>query len=240
MDGPLAWTPESTPAVVALLTVTVTYTVFHFAASPRTLQPLLERRFDEDTAALYAGVLQKVLGFVLLGVVPWTVAALWLPDNPSNHGVRLGDPSSTLAIVGVAALVFVPVNTLLARTPGFQKSYPQIRLPRWSTRGLVLNAASWALYLIGYEYFFRGFFLYSMVDAFGTWPAIMITTAVYVAVHLPKNAAECLGCIPMGIVFAAITLYTDSVLAAIGVHVLVAISAESAAIVQNKAVWPRG
>jgi membrane protease YdiL (CAAX protease family) len=236
----LTWTPESGPVVIVLLVVTVTYTIFHFGAAPARLEGLLAKRLDEARATAFAGMLQKVLGFVLLGLVPLGVTALWLPENASRHGLQAGDLGMAAAIVCLAGAVFVPVNILLGKTEGFQKNYPQIRIPHWSSKLLLANAASWALYLVGYEFFFRGFFLFSMVDGFGVWPAIMITTAVYVAVHLPKNAAECFGCIPMGIVFAAVTLATGAVWAAVAIHILIAVSGESAAIVRNPRVWKTG
>lgn len=47
-------------------------------------------------------------------------------------------------------------------------------------------------------------------------------TAIYVLQHLPRGPGECLGSLPMGVVFALMTLDTGSVLSAWLLHVLIA------------------
>jgi len=239
MNALLAWDPASAPPVLTLLTVTIAYAAYHYAASPHLWTPSLKRRLG-DRAPVAAVLLQRVLGFVMLGVIPAVIAFLALPDQSRAWGLASGDLGLTAIIVASAGALFVGMNALLARGETFQRNYPQLRTAPWTWRLLAANAAAWALYLAAYEFFFRGFFLWSMIDAFGVWPAIFITTAVYVAVHLPKNAGEALGCIPMGVAFAWMSIVTGSVIAPILVHLLIASSAETFAVLYSPTFWPRG
>ena len=49
---------------------------------------------------------------------------------------------------------------------------------------------------------------------------------MYVAVHLPKPAPETIGTIPMGVLFAGVTLWTGGIWAAFVGHVMIACWAE--------------
>lgn len=231
------WNPDDTTPVTVLLTVTVAYTLYHYLGAPSLWTPRLEARWVGQ-GPLAALVVQRLVGFVLLGVVPAVIVGAVLPATEHGYGLRLGDLALGGAIVGGAAVVFGGMNAILARTASFQRNYPQLRLDRWTWGRLGLNLGGWALYLAAYEFFFRGFFLHAMVDAYGVWPAVFITTAVYVVVHLPKNAGETLGCIPMGVVFAWMSIATGSALTPFLVHLLIAGSAESFAVLFNPALRP--
>ena len=84
------------------------------------------------------------------------------------------------------------------------------------------NAATWTLYLLGYEFFFRGFLLFAVADAWGVWAGVCATTLAYVYAHLPKNADETIGTIPMGVVFALGALWSGGIWAPWLAHVIIA------------------
>jgi membrane protease YdiL (CAAX protease family) len=84
------------------------------------------------------------------------------------------------------------------------------------------NALGWTLYLIGYEFLFRGILLFPLVSEIGVWPAIAINTAMYSATHIPKGLNEAVGAVPLGIVLCLLTLMTGTLWIAIVVHIVMA------------------
>ena len=117
----------------------------------------------------------------------------------------------------------LPVVALSARRSASWRHYPEIRARRWTRRLRLVNALSWLAYLLGYELFFRGVFLFAMARWVGPWPAIGIVTAVYVAVHLHKPAGECLGSLIMGVIFGAVSLAGAGIWGPVLGHVLIAV-----------------
>ncbi len=198
--------------VVVTLVAAACYVAYHYGANAR--------RFAAHGPAT-AIHLQRLGGAVLLGVVPGLVA--WaLPGGWADYGVGLRNLSAAAVFIGCVVLVVLPVIALAARGPRFRDDYPQIRGVPWDARLRLHNLASWALYLCAYEFFFRGFLLFPLAAAFGAWPAIAVTTLAYAYAHLPKNAAETIGTLPIGVLFAAVALHTGGLWAPFLAHVLIA------------------
>lgn len=86
------------------------------------------------------------------------------------------------------------------------------------------NAFTWIAYLFGYELMFRGLLLFTTVEFMGAWPAIILNTALYALVHIPKNLEETIGAVPLGLLLCLITLSTGTFWVAFGVHVCLALS----------------
>jgi membrane protease YdiL (CAAX protease family) len=216
----LGWNPGDGDVVLILLSATAAYVAFHYGANAA----LLARRFGLDQAR--AVHLQRAGGFVLLGAVPAAVAALFLPDGLADLGLRTGDlPRSALAAAGISTFA-LPFVAGASRQPASWEAYPQIRAPVWTRELHLGNAASWALYLLGYEFLFRGFLLMSLARLYGPWPAIAIVTAIYTAVHVTKPAGETIGTIPMGVLFGAAALYSGAIWAPFVAHVFIAVTSD--------------
>jgi membrane protease YdiL (CAAX protease family) len=173
-------------------------------------------------AELRAVVTQRLLGAALLGGVPALVVvfsgrSLW------DFGLRWGAPASGAMLYGIVAGVVLPLSFLQSRRAAVWRDYPELRIARWSVGVTLLNAASWVLYLIGYELLFRGVLLFTLALWIGPWPAVGAMTAVYTLAHLGKPAGEAFGCIPMGIVFGWTALATGSVWPVIAAHSVIAV-----------------
>jgi membrane protease YdiL (CAAX protease family) len=216
-----AWDPKALEPVLVLGLVTVAYVVYHYLGSPDVLRRFVGGTGDDAQArSVYAS---RVAGFVVLGPVCAGVAMLCLPTPLVELGVGLTDPVLALGEVVGLMILLAPILYLGARNPRQWKHYPPVRRSRWGRGDLLANAASWALYLLAYEFFFRGLLLFTLVDWVGVWPAIAITTALYVYAHLPKFGGETAGTIPMGVVFALMALSTGGFWAPFVAHVLIAV-----------------
>ncbi len=244
-----AWAPEphELPALITLVTAILCYTLFHLGmVSPRLRAWLVLRAGAERdpgrASLLEVLVLKRAMGVFWLGLVPLTVAALadTHPGGLTAMGLTLAGATDSLAMAGATLVVLLPGVWLNARRPWFWTPYPEIRHDVWTPRLMALNALTWAAYLLAYELFFRGWLLFALEPGFGRWPAIAVMTALYVAVHLPKNPAEALGSLPLGVLFGATALWTGSILGPFVVHVVMAVATDALAVAacpQRRLSW---
>ena len=224
MPPGLSWSSEQTEPLAVLAVVTCCYVVFHFVGAAERWRPRLQPGRSQEAAQAASVIAQRLTGMLALGVVPAVLAMVWLPGGLLAHGLALPSPAVAAGFVLAVVVLVVPVVALSARRSATWDHYPEIRARRWS-RGLRLaNALSWLAYLLAYELFFRGVFLFAMARWVGPWPAIGIVTAVYVAVHLHKPAPECLGSLVMGVIFGAVALAGAGIWGPVLGHLLIAVS----------------
>lgn len=171
---------------------------------------------------------QRILGFALLGVIPAILTELYLPGGLAAHGLAHRDAGPSGAFLALVGCVVVPVVVLAARSPKQWEHYPQIRRERWTPRDHMANAATWGLYLLGYELFFRGVLTFALARELGAWPGLAVMTALYVAVHLPKPAGETVGTLPMGLIFGLTALASGGIWAPWIGHWVIAVTSDVA------------
>ena len=221
--------PGLTIALLALAILAVGFTGYHVIGSymmHRMNQASLFNGYSEYIAHLF----RRLLGFLLMGLLPLAVFTLGLELAPSDYGINLQHIQKS----GIWIAIFVPpiilLNYYVAGKPSNLRQYPQIRLLHWRQMDLLVNFITWTIYLLGYEMLFRGFLLFALYDAFGAPLAITLNVILYALAHIPKGVKEMAGSVPFGIILCLITLSTGSFLAAFVIHAMMALSNEFFAI----------
>ncbi len=259
---------------------TLGYLIYLFSDRTKLLRKLAVRLGDKEEcwqgAASDAGCewlvyLQKTLGFVLLGVVPFLLLAVaesgsiayagsttealtgeqaaqtiptasaaaaaiiqnlpaGLASAAENSGLRF--PSGS----GVILWTLLPIGVVLAITlvrsgKGIPLDfYPQVRRIEWTRRRVLLNALFWTLYLIGYEYVFRGYLLFPLVSELGIDGAVALNAGLYALAHIYKGPGEAFGAFFLGIIFCLIALATGSFLIPLVMHIIMAVGNDMTAV----------
>ena len=75
-----------------------------------------------------------------------------------------------------------------------------------------------SLFLLAYEFFFRGILLFALIDLYGLVFAVIINTLLYVLIHAFDSKTEIIGAIPFGVVLCLMSYYSQSVLLAFIIH----------------------
>jgi len=75
------------------------------------------------------------------------------------------------------------------------------------------------LFLFSYEFFFRGVLFFFFLEFNGLIIAILISTTLYVLIHIFDSKKEIFGTIPFGIVLCLFTYFTNNIWIAFIVHV---------------------
>ena len=75
------------------------------------------------------------------------------------------------------------------------------------------------VFLLSYEFFFRGVLLFALIETTGLITAIIICTSLYVLIHSFDSKAEIIGAIPFGIILCLLSYYTNSIWATFIIHI---------------------
>ena len=222
-------------AVVA--TTTLAYLVAHYVLAPDRVAAFT--RDPEPQGVRPVALFRLLAGALWLGA-PVAVLMSVIHTAPSGWGFVPDLSLRALAWVALPAAVLVPVLFFAARAPAVWADTPRMRITTWGPRTFGINAATWAVYLVGYEYLFRGFTVLFLAEHLGAAPAIAIGTGLYAFQHLPRGAGECLGSAIMGVLFGLMTVDTGSMASAWALHMIIAMCGERFAIHHNPALhWRR-
>jgi len=189
--------------------------------------------FGNPVASLALVIVQRLIGVLFLGVFLWTYAKVFLSYPVSELGMNGNAPLVTLYWITGLAAVLIVINFFFASNPNNLKIYPQARIPKWGILEILLNALSWAAYLLAYEFAFRGLLFFICLIGMGLWPAIVVNTILYALVHIPKGKKETIGAIPFGVLLCLITVHTGNIWVAFIAHLTLALSNDYFAVRAN-------
>lgn len=180
--------------------------------------------------------------FVFLGAIPLLVLVASPRLRPHEVGLGLGDVRFGLKWVGVLYLVMLPIIIAASRTETFARYYPlndQIgahavaylkgsdapEFPMW----FLAYEALYMVYFVGWEYFFRGFLTFGLVERMGI-NGILAANVPFALMHSGKPLPEAIGSIIAGIALGLFALRTRSFWYCWLLHALVALTMDLAAI----------
>lgn len=195
----------------------VVFTFFHLL--------FFNKLSEQSVHSIKKVLLSRLYGILFFGLLPLLfsylyfqkdVAAIGLVSPINNHLVELYIWCSILAII----------TFLNARTSENLTQYPQFRTHEWSFLTFFLSALSLILYLISYEFLFRGLLLFVSFEIIGLYGSIVLNVILYALVHIPKGKKETIGSIPFGILLCYLSLKTGSILYAMILHICLALLTE--------------
>jgi len=224
MEYSLEWKPEFFEAIVLLTTVIICLVGYGLTIRSSYLYKLFNRKFGEERGTIRWIFFWRYAGFFYFLLIPVVVMYTLLSQDITRYGVGIVNlPESLIWILALGVLI-VLFQAIFARNPVNLDHYPQIRVPVWTVSLIVKNSLGWFLYLVSYEFMFRGFLLFGLVAVFGAWPAILVNTVIYSLAHLPKGARETILAIPFGILICYLTLRTGTIWVAVFLHYILAVS----------------
>jgi membrane protease YdiL (CAAX protease family) len=219
---PLPQTPE--PLISFLLSISIVcfgFILYHII----TINPSPWLSKKNPCNNVRQIIFQRLTGVFVFGFISIVIIIFFFHSRLTLFGTSVPGIKTYFWLLPLS-LIIIPLNYYNSKNPENLSKYPQIRLTEWSVELIILSALSWIAYLFAYEFMFRGFFLFSSVALLGIWPAIIINTAIYSLVHIPKGRKETLGAIPFGIIISYLTIKTGTFWFAFFAHVILALSNE--------------
>lgn len=211
---------------VAIAVTVLVLLVYYLITISKAINNRLQQVFSKEIFPVRKILLHRLSGAVLFGLIPALVILFVFRMHVNNFGSNTENLAKSIIWWTPAALLVVVLNNFASRDLNHLSQYPQIRVSQWNSGLITLSALSWIAYLAGYEFLFRGFLLFSCLESFGYWPAIIINICLYSLSHLPKGYKETIGSIFLGFILSYVTLSLGSIWFALLVHITLALSGE--------------
>lgn len=220
-----SWEKTDMLSFLPVMITLISFIIFWFTSKSEMIKERFYAKYDHDKASVIHITFNRVFGLITMGVIPAIIFKALLPEyRMADLGLTIIPDTMGYTIVWSAglSLLVIPLAYISARKPKNLVNYPQIRSRSWTMQTIYINAIGWALYLLGYEFLFRGILLFPLVKALGVWPAIAINIALYSATHIPKGPDETIGAILLGLVLCVLTLISGTIWIAVMVHIVMA------------------
>ena len=187
-------------------------------------------------ASLVTGLLVARFALPRSGTEPWIVVAVGLAlsaplvafSHPRELGVRLGDARRWLPLIAIGFAVTLAGIVAMAHTHSFLKSYPYVPLRPAAMGTFVFREALEVADMFAWEFFFRGFLLFSLAPRVGLVPAILVQTTLFACAHVNKPEIEFYASIGGGLLLGQLCYRVRSMMPAFVAHQAVFLSAEIA------------
>jgi membrane protease YdiL (CAAX protease family) len=139
--------------------------------------------------------------FIFYFIIPLLLTVFLFRESPKNYGFTFGDWKLGLAYTALGILLMAPVIYLLGRYSGNMRIY---------YTGL-LSGLPWTTFLdlIGWEFFFRGWILFTYLRRFGH-DALWLHAVPFALAHIGKPDVETLSTIFGGFAFGWVAYRTKS------------------------------
>lgn len=184
-----------------------------------------ENSLGWNTSVTGIFLIRKIKGFVLFGWIPGIIVFTFSHISPAEVGLSLGLIKDYWYLFGMPFII-IGINYFLANNPFIFNRYPQMRFSEWTKTRLALSATGWAIYLLGYEFLFRGILFFLVYHSYGLFASLAINVIVYSATHIPKGKAEMIGAIPFGLLLCSMSFLTNSILLPFLIHLSLALSTD--------------
>jgi len=186
------------PAVC--VTASALLIVYNYGAQPEFFDAHLARRlFLSPVNELYRHLYSFAATFVVLGLLPATMAGVLWNERASAFGLGFG--RRKLASVAAVLVLFGAMLPLLAYAstlPAISAGHPLSRLAARHRNALIVYEVCLFAYIIGSEFFFRGYLLFGLAGTVGD-AAIYIQSLPYVLIHLDRPPMEAVAAVPTSI-----------------------------------------
>jgi membrane protease YdiL (CAAX protease family) len=212
------------PALTAIFSVLLMFFFFYYTAKKKILQDLvIKPMFPSGSAGVIEFISYKLTGILFTGIIPLIFFLLMLRIEPSRIGLVIGRTFHFWYLLTFLMIVTAILSFNLSKGRNIQERSPELKIIDWFPRQIVLSVSLWVLYILGYEFLFRGVLWFLCYEAFGFWPALVINLLLYFLVHLPQGKFMALGALPVGIVLCLLSQLTGSFIAAFLIHSLIAV-----------------
>jgi membrane protease YdiL (CAAX protease family) len=196
----------------------VFFYLYYYIAHSSVLKKAVYKNSTGINRELRVFFSRKLAGFVLLGIIPAILYVFFLKGSFGKFGFTIAHFFSNLFIItGLTFIIAFLLFIVHKKNPG--QNTLQIKADQWSNRLFVYNILGWIIYLLAYEFLFRGILLFECYESFGFWPAVAINITLYSAIHMVNGKDQAIGALLFGGIACYFTLSTGTVLIPLFMHI---------------------
>lgn len=205
--------------VIIFLTVAVVQTISYYFTSRLFFRAnFFYTCFIDETKALNYEFWYWVTGDIIVFLLfPLAVIYFLHRMKPVDFGFRRGDYKSGLLYTLAASFLMFVLLWFVSAEKGFAEQYPVLVNARKDVLTFVLCNAGLLLYLVAWEFLWRGYMLFGLEKYYGS-VAVLIQMLPFVILHNGKPFLETAGAIPGGIILGLLALRTRSFFFGVLIH----------------------
>ena len=220
----MRFTEQNLKVFIPIVGCLIGFLIFYFIQFSDNIKQKFLNKYGNDKGYVKFILYTRYLGVISMGVLPAPAYILTFPDT-SLLQLGLGFYKETLMTTLIwgfgISVVLIPLISLSVRDSKHLANYPQMRINKWTSKTLLANLISWAVYLVGYEFLFRGVLFFPLLEEIGLWPAIAVNLSLYTGSHVPYGLKITLPTIPLSIVLCLLSAQTGTIWIAFLVHLAI-------------------
>ncbi|MCX7878728.1 MAG: hypothetical protein N2510_08845, partial [Ignavibacteria bacterium] len=171
-----------------------------YYASPN----FFRRNFDTSDDKFYSVIYWfSADGFLML-IIPLILIVTVLKGRPADYGFRIGDYRFGLKSSLIFLLAMLPIVWIFSGNESFARTYPQGgNYVRENINVLLYYELFVGFYMLGWEFFWRGYMLFGLKERFGYY-AVFIQMIPFFILHRGKPDIETFASIFAGLLFGVL------------------------------------
>ncbi|RJP17245.1 MAG: hypothetical protein C4520_17230 [Candidatus Abyssobacteria bacterium SURF_5] len=160
---------------------------------------------------LYQRLASGCSTFLVLGLLPAMLGCILWDQKPSQWGLSLGhDPLKNTGLAVGCLAVLIPIIAYASSFPAVTAGRPENFIAAMYPEAFLLYEIGILVFLMGWEFFFRGFLLFGLANSIGN-AAIYVLMIPAVALKLGRSPLETLAEVPTAILLGHLALKTGSI-----------------------------
>ena len=153
--------------------------------------------------------------FFILGIL---IIKFGFKEKLKDFGLQFGDVKTGLTFSFLFLFIMIILVWFVSATPEFAEKYPHLTSAKSNWNILLIYEAGMLLYMIAWEFIWRGFMLFGLEKKFGYY-SVLIQMIPFVILHNGKPFLETFGAIFGGIALGILALRTRSIYYCIIIHI---------------------
>ena len=205
--------------IAIFFSVAILQTLSFYFTSRRFFREYLFQSFQNYSDPYLIEYLYWFIGdFITFFVLGILIIKFGFKEKLSDYGLRLGDIKTGFSFSLLFLSVMIILIWFVSATPAFAEKYPHLSSAKsnWST--LLIYEAGMLLYMIAWEFIWRGYMLFGLEKKFGYY-SVLIQMIPFVILHNGKPFLETFGAIFGGIALGILALRTRSIYYCIIIHI---------------------
>lgn len=204
--------------IIIFISVAVIQTISWYYTSRNFFRINFFSYFQNDANVYLYEYLYWFIGdFFTLFILIVLIIKFILKENLKDYGIILGDFKVGLAFSFIFFLIMLPAIWIYSAAPEFSEKYPHLQSARNSWGIFFIYESGMLLYMISWEFIWRGFMLFGLKSKFGYY-SVLIQMIPFVILHNGKPVPETFGAIAGGVALGVLALRTNSIFYCILTH----------------------
>lgn len=197
--------------IIIFIAIAILQTISWYFASRRFFRLNLAQYFTDEIQVKVFELIYWFSGdFITYFIFPILIIVFVFKEKLYNYGLTVGDAKFGLATSTIFLTLMLPLIWFFSSSPDFIVQYPHLSIARNDWTIFILYEVGIFIYLLAWEFVWRGFVLFGLYEKFGNY-AIFIQMIPFVILHNGKPFPETIGAIAGGIILGYFALRTKSI-----------------------------